>query len=218
MAKAFLDQNFSAKIRRAVDRKMSNVFARGNLLLERQANILREAFASSPEFNEMKTSQLGQFGFTPEELAQLDKVLQLLVPGNHNITVSQIRTTPGRSKLLLLQWVNFEELTKHPFTQHELTRLDEQGNVIEITDVISWVEWLERGATFRGFQFFKPGGTFQGGQLSLRSRSGEGLMRKVGGVFIIEPTRIFERLGSDRLLTLPTLQNGFGILVRRFAR
>jgi hypothetical protein len=204
-------------IRRAMERKMKKVFLAGKFLLTSQAKVLRDTFANSEEFTALKGKLKGEFGFTNEEVTNLDRILDLLVPGGE-ITTTKISTGPGQF-LMTLEWVDFAKLKVHDFALHELTRLDETGQVIDITDIISWVEWLEEGATVRGYQFFRPsaGGAVGGADPSAISRSGEGLMKKSEGDFwTFRPTRVFERIAKSE--SADFLKKGFGILVKRRAK
>lgn len=198
-----------AQVRRAIQNRMKKIFSKGDFLLQRQAEVFQQVFKNSEEFNSLKTKFKGEFGFTDQEVADLDKILTLLVPGNSEITTSKVNIRPSQFSMIL-QWVDFRKLKAHEFAQHELTRLDKAGNVIGITDIISWIEWLEEGATIRGYRFFRPKGVGKN-----FSRSGEGLMRKkAGGVWMFEPTRIFERIAKEE--DGDFLRKGFGILVKRF--
>ncbi len=185
------------QIKKAISKKVGRIFLNGQELLNNQAKKLQLEFATSSEFEDIKTQMVGEFGFTPQEVAKLDRILDLMVPGGNDITTTQVKIGPGKF-LMELNWVDFSKLKTHEFAQHELTKLDKNGNVISVTDIISWVEWLEEGETFRGFQFVKSGGILEGSAVSNRSRSGEGLMREVtGGVFAIEPTRVFEIIAKS---------------------
>ncbi len=196
--------------RAAVSKKIRPVFKKGMpLLLKQQAEILKQSFASSTEFQELGGRLLGQFGFTPQEVSNLDRILTLLVPGDNEITFNIVKI--GNTLEAILQWVDFQKLKTHSFAQHALTKLDAQGNVIDITDVVSWVEWLENGVSIAGYQFFRPAGRF-----SKFSRSGEGLMREKAGTFVLKPTRVFERTGRGAKKNF--LKKGFGLLVKTLAK
>ena len=199
------------QIEKAIAKKMDLVFAGAQELLQKQAQVYRDKFANSQEYQEIKSKMVGEFGFTPAEVAGLDRILELLVPGGNEITISFVDTV-NRTKFMILEWVDFSKLKEHPLAQHELTKLNELGNVIGVTDVVSWVEWLENGETFHGFEFFRPNAAN-----AARSRSGAGLMRRdSGGVFMLEPTRVFERIGNEA--DIDVLRKGFGLLVKKFGR
>lgn len=207
--------SIDSQIRRVISQKMARVFKRADFLLTKQAEVLQQQFRNSDEFRDLSGRLKGEFGFTDQEIAQLDRILSLLVPGSNDITVSVVKTGAGRQEVFL-DWVDFEKLKVHEFAQHALTKLDEAGRVVQITDIISWVEWLEEGASIRGFQFFRPGaGGAQGGSdPAAFSRSGEGLMRRSNSNFwTFEPTRVFERISKQE--EGDDLRRGFGVLVRR---
>lgn len=203
-------QELEFQIQKAIKRKMDLVFDDGKKLLIEQAKVYRDKFANSTEYQNIKTKFVGEFGFTPQEVAGLDRILDLMIPGNNDITISFFDKV-GTSQFLILEWVDFEKLKKHPVTQHELTRLNKDGNVIGITDIISWIEWLEEGVTVAGYSFFKPNQNNVG-----FSRSREGLMRKAGGFFSIEPTRILKKIESESNINV--LKKGFGLLVKRHGK
>lgn len=208
-----------ADVKKAVLAKMRRVFRRAPFLLDQQAEILQQTFENSNEFQGLFGSERGKFGFTDQELTQLPRILKLLVPGGGNqITVKRVKTQ-GQSLQLILDWVDFEKLKTHEFAQHVLTRLDQSGRVVGITDVVSWVEWLEEGEVFRGFQFFRPSsrtGSQGGANPVAFSRSGEGLMRpSQGSFFRFEPTRVFQRIA--KLENGKFFRRGFGVLVQREA-
>lgn len=203
-------------IRQAVDKRMTNIFARGGpLLIKQQAEILRNAFRDSPEFASIKTDMVGEFGFTNQEVANLDRILELLVPGNGPITISDIKASKGRPKSLMLKWIDFGKLKDHEFAQHALTRLDNTGSITEVTDIVSWIEWLEEGVSVLGYTFSDAIG--QKG----RSRSGEGIMQQQkGGSFTIQPSRVFERIADlgSRPGGLNIIKKGFGIIAKRLGK
>jgi hypothetical protein len=203
--------NFERSIRAETIRRMRNVFRKSAFLLDAQAEILQKAFASSAEFKALSGSLKGQFGFTDAEVANLNRILDLLVPGGHDITVKRVKTS-GNNMALILDWVDFEKLKMHEYAEHALTRLDKDGNEIGVTDIVSWVQWLEEGVTIAGYQFFRPNRANIG-----FSRSGEGLMRvATGRPFSFEPTRVFERIAKlEAAGGAPFLKKGFGVVVTR---
>ncbi|MHA2341936.1 MAG: hypothetical protein ACXADW_08655 [Candidatus Hodarchaeales archaeon] len=206
-------------IKRSIKERMKRVFSQGESLMLGQAQILRREFENSAEFKDLKGRLIGEFGFTPEEVQKIDRLLTLLVPGGNEITVTKIQNGPNRF-LMQLDWVDFEELKAHEFALHLLTKLDADGKVESITDIISWVEWLEEGATVRGYEFFRPGTGLIGGARGTPavnfSRSGEGLMRRRNsGFWTFEPTRVFERIALAEKGDF--FKKGFGILLSRSA-
>ena len=212
------EQDLERQVKKAIDRKMRKAFTKGGEdLLTRYARVLRNTFANSTSYKDLKGRLVGEFGFTPTEVQNLDNILSLFVPSKSNPIV-KIRTTDRRSSgfSMMLEWVDYPKLKDHNLAQHVLTRLDEDGNVVGITDVVSWVEWLEEGATIRGYTFTKPGGTHGGKNTKDRSRSGKGLMRKDGGIWTFQPTEILKNLaqGEDERF----LKRGFGLLLERYAK
>lgn len=207
-------REFERQVKAEIIRRMRRVFRRSEFLLDQQAEILQEAFASSSEFQSLSGNLKGVFGFTDTEVANLGRILKLLVPGGNDITVKRVKTA-GNDMAIILDWVDFDKLKAHEYAEHALTRLDKDGNVIGITDVISWVEWLEEGVTIAGYQFVRPNAAN-----AKFSRSGEGLMRISGGrPFMFEPTRIFERIAKLEAAGRGSfLRRGFGVVVDREAR
>jgi len=199
--------NLQNQIRKAIDRKMDKIMQGAKELLEEQARVYRDKFANSQEYQNIKDKMRGEFGFTDEEVAGLDRILELMVPSNNDVTVSFFDNKGN----IMLEWVDYNKLRDHPFAQHDLTRLNKDGSVIGITDTVSWIEWLENGETITGYQFFRPNAANLG-----FSRSGEGLMRVANGIFILEPTRIFEKIANDA--NVDVLRRGFGLLVKRFGK
>lgn len=197
------------QIKKALTNRMARVFAQGPKLMLAQGELLRDIFANSKEYNDVKGRLQGEFGFTNAEVSRLDRILELLVPGNNEITVSKIQSGPSKF-LMQLEWVDLAKLKAHEFAQHVLTKLDSEGNITGITDIISWVEWLEEGETFRGFEFFRPGPANEA-----FSRSGQGLMRRSqGNFFSFEPTRVFEKIAKKEV-DGNFLKKGFGLLVKK---
>lgn len=204
----FRTREFERDAKLAIVRKMRRVFQKSAFLLDEQAEILQQTFASSEEFQSLSGRLKGQFGFTDAEVANLDRILRLLVPGSHGITVKRVKTTGNRFSIIL-DWADYAKLRDHDYAQHALTKLDAAGNVVRITDVVSWVEWLEEGVSIFGYQFFRPNST----NIAF-SRSGEGLMRpRDGSSFVFEPTRVFERIA--KLEDGKFLRKGFGVVLRR---
>jgi hypothetical protein len=116
---------------------------------------------------------------------------------------------------LILDWVDYDKLKTHEYAQHALTKLDRDGTVVGVTDIVSWVEWLEEGVTVAGYQFFRPNRA----NIAF-SRSGEGLMRhSTGRPFVFEPTRIFEKIAKLEAASRGSfLRKGFGVVVSREAQ
>lgn len=198
------------QVQRAILEKMRRVFKAGDFLLNEQAIVLRDAFASSAEFRALGGRLKGEFGFTDDEVANLDRILSLMIPKTGQpVTVSTVKTS-GNKLSMLLEWVDFAQLKDHEFAEHALTKLDSAGQVVGVTDTISWIEWLEEGATIRGYRFFRPRGN-----TARFSRSGEGLMTiSRSNFWTFEPTRVLESIAKRT--DVKTLRKGFGILVKRF--
>lgn len=199
------------KVQQAILQKMRRVFKQGDKLMLDYAQVLQKTFLNSKEFKDLGSSLVGEFGFTPEEVANLQRVGDLLVPGNNPVTVSSVKSQ-GDSFYMQLEWVDFAKLKEHEYARHALTRLDADGHVRSVTDVVSWVEWLEDGVTVRGYYFTRPN------EVAAKfSRSGEGLMRKKeGSLWVFEPTRIFERI--SQLDKGEFLRRGFGILFKKYGK
>jgi hypothetical protein len=101
----------------------------------------------------------------------------------------------ARKPSIELQWVDFDKLKDHPIAQHPLTRFNRDSGQFENTGtIVSWIEWWEEGVTIRGHIFSR--GNRQNTQFS---RSGQGIMqRRNGSFFMLEPTRVFERVGLQQ--------------------
>jgi hypothetical protein len=213
----FDERKLQQQVQKAIDRKMRRVFLDGGpKLLESYSTVLRDIFASSKEFGELKGKFVGEFGFTPEEVGNLDNILSLLMPGDSKIVTAKVTARKSSTFSMILEWVDYDKLKDHAYAQHLLTKLDADGNVKSVTDIVSWVEWLEEGATVRGYTFTKPGGTYEGKDTTARSRSGQGLMRKDGGMWTFKPTAVLGEIakGEDNKF----LKKGFGILVERYCK
>jgi hypothetical protein len=187
---------------RAIDESRDLVF--------RESEMLAEAILQSEEFNSLQGRLAGEFGFTPEEITDLPRIGQLLIPGtDRNITNIEIKNNTQRNSIVL-NWVNFDNLKKHPLSQHDLTRFNRSSGSFEVQQTISWVEWLEEGVTVRGY-VFDPGRTN-----SPPSRSAAGLMvQRSGGIWVYRPTQLFRDLG--RKFDDQRLRRGFGVIIRRIA-
>lgn len=215
MAKIIIldQQTLEKNIKSAIDRKIDRAFKRGGkVLIQRQAEILRDMFANSKEYNDIKTGLVGEFGFTNEEVTNLDRILTLMVPGANNVTFGTIKTGFGSDKSILLEWVDFEALKEHQFAQHPLTRVN--GPLVRgITAIVSWIDWLENGVVVRGFEFSDVNA-----KNKRFSRSGEGIMRPLeNNIFEIKPSRVFERIGKEAGQNL-ILERGFSIIIKELTK
>ena len=202
---------FEKNIRDVLSIKVNKAANKSRLLLVEQAAILLREFQQSQEFNALKTTLVGEFGFTPEEVVNLNRVFQLLLPQNE-VTKTTIKATKDRT-LAVLDWVDFDKLKEHSFAQHPLTRFNAETGQFEITQIISWVEWLEEGATVRGYVpllNLKP-------NMLPYSRSGKGLMiPKSGGIWTFPPTSLFRNIAeSFKGKVLEDFKKGIGILISR---
>lgn len=201
-------RNFGAQVKRVLALKMAKVFDEGiDVLLQKIANDLRTFIASSSEFKNLSGRLVGEFGFTPEEVANLDRILDLLLPGNQVTDIELI--TNSRRSVAILKWVNFDRLRIHPFAQHDLTKGHPDN--IQLTETISWVDWLENGATITGYSFSRPNAIEKES-----SRSGEGIMRADDGIWTFQPTQIFKRAGNS--INVSEMRRGFGIVLRNILR
>lgn len=198
------------QVEKAIRRKMKQVFKEAEKVFIQNANALRDTFKDSEEFRSLKGRLRGEFGFTPEEVEGLDRILELMVPGGNEITLTKI--TFGTEYSIILDWVDYAKLKEHPYAQHELTKLDGDGSVESITDVVSWVEWLEEGHSVVGYYFTR------GNIVSdPYSRSGFGLMKKhptAGWVF--QPTRILESIAAAE--DGKFIKKGFGAIIKSMKR
>jgi len=182
----FVIEETNRIIVRAIDNMDAALFA--------QAGILADEIKNSQEFQAIKTPVLiGKFGFTPQEVANLDNLFPIIGPKADNEVTNISKVTAGKSLSAVLQWVDFERLKFHQVADHPLTKLNPQSKQFEVTGVVSWIEWWEHGMTVRGHIFIR------GNVRSLpSSRSHEGLMQtRSGSMFQLHPTRIFERTGEQ---------------------
>lgn len=185
-------------VSRVVGKKMQSVF-------EREARLLSKAFETSSEFRDLKTKLVGEFGFTPEELDNLDNILEVL---QKDISVTRIEMISGPNvKELVLQWCNLDRLKEHPVAIHKLTQYDPEFDRFVLTDIVSWIEWLNDGVTVRGYRF-DPTNTGK------YSRSKQGIMKPTpGGLWTFTPTKVFERL-PERINSGENLRKGIGLVLR----
>jgi hypothetical protein len=203
-------KDIEQQVEKAIRRKMKQVFRESEKILYQNAVALRDTFKNSSTFMDLKNRFRGEFGFTPDEVVNLDRVLELMVPGGNDITITKL--TFGKEYSIILDWVDYTKLKAHPYAQHELTKLNENGNVESITDIISWVEWMEEGASIFGYYFTK------GNVVSNKySRSGLGVMKpSPGGLWTFQPTRILEAIASAE--DGKFIKKGFGVLLRSMKR
>lgn len=197
---------FRRQIRRIVSDAATKTFSQMGPLLLRESEILTSKIESSTDFQELSGRLVGEFGFTPEEVARIHSILPV-IRQKGRVTNFVVKST-ARNKQAILEWVDMDALKEHPLAQHDLTKYNPDSGQFELTETISWVEWFEEGATVRGYQFFKVGGIFK-----KYSRSGQGLMRRQqGGIWMFEPTRLFDI--TARKYNIKNLRRGFGLLFR----
>ena len=146
---------------------------------------LNKAFLNSSDYNNIKGSLLGEYGFTSEEVSALDNIVDAMN------RVSDIESTDTS---YVVQYVNLEELHKQPEAAHSLFVSPDSG------EQVSWTRWLEEGASVLGYSFSDD--------QSKSSRSGKGTM-KAGGGWRLRPTRAFseiaKKVGIDDVKKIMTL-------------
>jgi len=170
--------------------KKANQFAKkvaiqAKALFKKKIVELNRSFLSSSDFNKIKTSLVGEYGFTPEEVSSLDKIVDAM---------SRSSNIVDKGDSFVIEYVNLSELYNQPEAQHNLSSSSRAG------EVVSWAEWLEEGASIIGSSY--------SGKDSPSSRSGKGTMVD-GGAWRIRPTRAFSNLakkigleGTRKIMTL----------------
>lgn len=204
------ERQFERFLDQEIQKRMNEIIRRSDDFLFKQAELLRDRFESSNEFRDLSGRLVGEFGFTPEEVRNLSQILTLLVPRSNDVTTLKI-TQRGGVSLALLEWVDFDKLKEHPFAQHDLTRLNPRTGQFELTERISWVDWLENGAVVRGYNFERVSGNSPAREFS---RSGQGIMRlSRSGFWQFQPTKVFENIGKT--FSRSEFRRGFGVVLRR---
>ena len=207
-------REFEQFLKKEINKRMKLVVEDSEQFLIKQSDKLRDSFEKSQEFRDLQTRLVGEFGFTPEEVRDLPKILTLLVPNNSNNVTSIKLTRTNNEFAAILEWVDFDKLKQHPLAQHELTRLNPRTGQFEVTEIISWVDWLENGAVVRGYDFQPVQENFS---FSKFSRSGKGIMRPVGGgLWQFQPTKVFDNIGQS--FSQSDFRRGFGAVIRRRRR
>ena len=160
-----------------------------------EAQEFAKIFLNTPEFQALKSDPItiGKFGFTREEISKLDAIASLLVPGPHDVTKIDTKSSTNTENFSILSWVDLESLYNHELSNHELTKFNKSTGQFEVTEVVSWTKWLQEGVNIFGHTFSRNLGL--GG---LFSRSGQGLMIQSGSTFFLRPTRIFSQVGNSR--------------------
>jgi hypothetical protein len=166
-------------------------------ILFKESERLAKLVTSSDEFQLLKTPLLiGRFGFTPSEVNRLNELEPLIGPNNNNSITQVVKRLGIKNPRIELKWVDFDNLKNHDSAQHPLTKFDSDSrSFIDTGTTVSWIEWWEEGVVIRGHVFSRLN------QISSEfSRSGEGIMRKArgGGFFMLQPTRIFEKIGDTQ--------------------
>ena len=185
MARLFLRNPADAErqLKRILDRKSKQMLADFRKYLNDLKDILGERFAQSEEFNRMKGSLKGEFGFTDQEIVELDGIINTI---KNDRDVTRVSVGPDR---VMLEWGDFRVLKDHPNAKHPLTRLNPKTGLFEIIQIVSWVDWLENGLSITGYTFEEKGGRF--------SRSKEGQMTESSGLFRLPRTKIFEKIANS---------------------
>lgn len=208
------EREFERFLTKEITKRVGQAIRNSEPFLMKQAELLRDKFANSEEFRAVQTRLVGEFGFTPQEVRDLQRILTLLVPGSNKVT--QLKVTSRASEFAaILEWVDFDQLKTHPFAQHDLTRLDPMTGSFTLTETVSWVDWLENGQVVRGY-VFNPIRT--GNDPSARfSRSGRGIMQLArGGFWEFRPTKVFDKIGKT--FSESEFKRGFGAVLRRRGR
>ena len=208
---SFDKDSFKSQLQEAIKKRLLPIFQGSEIknLLQQQAISLKDLFANSQEYDAIKGNLVGQFGFTPAEVNNLDRILTLMVPDN-DITYKTIESVGG-VWWAMLEWVNYNKLKSHSYAQHELTRIDPVSGIVTVTSIVSWIQWLEEGISVADHAYMRANRFNRA-----NSRSEVGLMcNQPGFTFVIPPSRIFERLGyvGGKLIE-SNLRKGLGILVR----
>lgn len=179
----FLDKKLG-KIAKAFTKEAEQEF-------KSQIDRLNRSFLSSKAYRDVKGSLAGEYGFTKNEIAALDNIIDAMTRVS-----SQSKTDDS----FVIQYVNLEDLHAQPEAQHALT--SKYG-----TDVISWTRWLEEGVSVLGYSFSPEGGK--------DSRSGKGIMKK-GGAWQLRPARGFTKLRNN--LELSELKKKMSLVVKRIKK
>ncbi len=208
------ERDLEAFIKKEATKQVNRILQSSDKFLLKQAEILQEQIENSDAFRDLQGKLIGEFGFTPEEVFDLRRILTLLVPGSHGITNIKVGTR-GETMFAILEWVDFKKLKAHPFAQHDLTRFDPVSKSFKLTETVSWVDWLENGQVIRGY-VFNPISTGRDPSEKF-SRSGRGLMqRSRSGAFEFKPTRVFSN--RSRKFKRSELKRGFGAVLRATRR
>lgn len=183
------DKNINRLVQRQVMNQLGRAIGgrRMRSVMQRQAALLSRSYVEGEDFQALKGSLVGEFGFTPEEVGQLDGVFGVL-SDDPSITNIEVIVSPKLASIIL-NWCDYDEFAKHPVALHDLTR-NVGGAGFQTIQTVSWVEWLEKGVTVRGYEFDPTGrGKY--------SRSGFGLMREGHGMWAFAPTFALEKAAGS---------------------
>jgi len=175
-------ENFIVKKAEAIAKKVAK---QAEIGFKKKIDELNKSFLNSSDFKKIKTSLVGEYGFTPEEVSSLDNIVDAM---------NRSTVTKSGSDYFVVEYVNLAELYNQPESQHQLSAKSRAG------EVVSWAQWLEEGVSVFGFSYSDKN--------SDSSRSGKGVM-EAGGSWKIRPTRAFSNLaknmgldGAKKVMTL----------------
>lgn len=167
-----LDQfeNFVTKKAKSFAKKIAK---QAKLDFKKKIDKLNNSFLNSSDFNKIKTSLVGEYGFTPEEVSSLDNIVNAMNRSSNIV---------DNGDSFIIEYVNLSTLYNQPEAQHQLSGRSNSG------EVVSWAEWLEEGVSIFGFSYSD--------KESASSRSGKGVMEE-GGSWKIRPTRAFSNIAKS---------------------
>jgi len=181
---AFLEKKANS-IGKAIAREAQKEF-------EKKIAELNNAFLSSRDFRDIKGKLQGEYGFTNEEVAGLDNIVDAM---ERSSKVTKDDTS------FIIEYVNLKDLYGQPEASHSLSNAKGPG------ETISWAQWLEEGASIVGYSFDSRN--------SKSSRSGKGVMEE-GGAWRLRPTRAFSKIAKN--LDLGDLRNMMTLVVKRVSK
>lgn len=177
---------FERQLRSAVSRRAMNATRALEKYLFQEAVLLTGQILGSQAWSDLKGRLVGEFGFAPWEVNDLDEIVRYTIPSNKVTKLDVVVNTSHTHAIL--HWIDWNEFAYSAFAEHELTKRDSKTKAWKVEQIVSWVEWLEFGATIRGYEFVSP---LQPRQRFF-SRSGQGLMKPAEGKFwSFEPTFVF---------------------------
>lgn len=187
------------KIKKVMNKKTNQLVRDLEEFLINVNELLGNRFAESKEFNEIKTSLRGEFGFTSEEVAELDEIINVI---KNDKSITRIRANSNR---IILEWVDFEALKKHPAALHPLSKKQKGSNKFDVSDVVSWVDWLENGLSITGYVYKEEG--------KKASRSESGVMRRSSQTFRLRKTKVLEKLAKT--ITKTKIKAGIAVIIEK---